>query len=82
MDDSGFPTFVNEGDDEEALICTGSDRIHTCIESSVRLVPMSALLDSKKEPTFGGAKSSAEAIQIREVPLSRGMIGRDGAAPC
>lgn len=80
VDDSGFPTFVNEGDDDEALICTGNDRIHTCIESSVRVVPMSALLDQKKEPTsFGKAKSSVEAIPIREVPLSRGMIGQDGA---
>ena len=38
VDDSGSPTFVNEGGDGEALICTGNDWIHKCIESSVRVV--------------------------------------------
>lgn len=71
IDDSGFPTFVNEGSDDEALICTGNDRIHTCIESSVRVVPTSAL---EKTNVFSSAKS-----QVKEVTLSRGMIGRDGS---
>jgi len=81
VDDSGFPAFVNEGEDDEALICTGIDRIHTCIESSVRVAPASAF-EKRKEgsTTFGGARRSGDdgAMRIREVTLTRGMIGRDG----
>ena len=70
VDDSGFPPFVAEGDDDEALVCTGPDRVHSCVESSVRLVP--ALIE---ESRFG----SNTGDKVAEVPLSRGMIGRDGS---
>ncbi|KAL7542744.1 hypothetical protein ACHAXR_012042 [Thalassiosira sp. AJA248-18] len=86
VDDSGFPTFVNEGDDDEALICTGSDRIHTCIESSVRVVPTETLDRKAVSNVFGsrfgnggGGSNNEESRVIREVTLSRGMIGRDGS---
>ena len=80
-DDSGFPAFVHQGGDDEALICTGDDRINTCIHSNVRVVPMSAILDGRdeKESTAFGAAKGRGASRVREVPLSRGMIGRDGA---
>lgn len=77
VDDSGFPTFVNEGDDDEALICTSNDRIHTCIESSVRVVPLSELDSEKKEKNvFGSLQSSREASsssKVQEVKISGGM---------
>ena len=73
VDDSGFPPFVAEGDDDEALICTGPDRVHSCVESSVRLAQANAL--SGEATRFG---SNADD-KVAEVPLSRGMIGRDGS---
>eukprot|EP00571_Detonula_confervacea_P017463 CAMPEP_0172303694 /NCGR_PEP_ID=MMETSP1058-20130122/5205_1 /TAXON_ID=83371 /ORGANISM="Detonula confervacea, Strain CCMP 353" /LENGTH=1050 /DNA_ID=CAMNT_0013014627 /DNA_START=83 /DNA_END=3235 /DNA_ORIENTATION=+ len=84
VDDSGFPTFVNDGDDDEALICTSNDRIHSCIESSVRVVPLSELEKGKgkSNAVFGRAMNEGgdgEPSSVREVSLSRGMIGRDGA---
>lgn len=75
--DSGFPALVLEGSDDEPLICAGNDRIHTCIESSARVVPVSALEDANKtESVFG--KEPAEP-KITEVPLTRGMIRPDGS---
>ncbi|EJK60736.1 hypothetical protein THAOC_18861, partial [Thalassiosira oceanica] len=72
VDDSGFPPFVAEGDDDEALVCTGPDRVHSCVESSVRLVQADALCG---ESIFGSNTDD----KVAEVPLSRGMIGRDGS---
>ena len=79
VDDSGFPTFINEGEDDEALICTSSDRIHSCVESSVRIVPKSALeegVSGRNDNAFGRKE---EGHVVKEVTLSRGMIGQDGS---
>ncbi|KAL7514727.1 hypothetical protein ACHAXN_012047 [Cyclotella atomus] len=76
IDDSGFPTLVAEGSDDEALICTSNDRIHTCIESSARIAPAAAF--EKKEFSCFANEDSNEK-EIKEVPLSRGMIGSDGS---
>ena len=76
IDDSGFPTMVSEGSDDEFLICTDNDRIHTCIESSVRIAPAAAFERNKDFSCFT-AESKEE--KIKEVPLSRGMIGADGS---
>lgn len=84
VDDSGFPTFVNEDDDDEALICTGNDRIHTSIEAAARVVSLSEIqnvgkdgkLNTMSRANEGGGNSSP---QVQELSLSRGMIGRDGA---
>ena len=82
-DDSGFPTFINDGEDNKALTCTGNDHIHTCIESSVRVVPAAAFDKKKNGLTFGGARSGDGAMQAREVTLTRGMIGQDeGVISC
>ncbi|KAL7484091.1 hypothetical protein ACHAW6_009733 [Cyclotella cf. meneghiniana] len=76
IDDSGFPVLVTEGSDDEALICTGNDRVHTCIESSARIASASEL---EKKKTFSCFKSESNEHNIKEVPLSRGMIGKDGS---
>ena len=76
MDDSGFPTMVSEGSDDEFLICTSNDRIHTCIESSARIAP-AALFETNKE--FSCFSTESQEEKIKEVPLSRGMIGADGS---
>eukprot|EP00956_Cyclotella_meneghiniana_P019039 scaffold32274_cov64-Cyclotella_meneghiniana.AAC.1 len=76
IDDSGFPVLVTEGSDDEALICTSNDRVHTCIESSARVAP-AALLEKKDFSCF--ANDESYETQIKELPLSRGMIGRDGS---
>jgi hypothetical protein len=86
VDDAGFPIVINEGDDNEALICAGRDnRWHTCIESSMRVVPHSwaSLLsdEDKKEGSSvasGGPREGSSRLVVREIPLSRGMLGRDG----
>jgi hypothetical protein len=75
IDDSGFPTLVSEGSDDEALICTSDDRIHTCIESSARIAPASVF--EKKE--FSCFTDTSHEKDIKEVPLSRGMLGADGS---
>ena len=31
VEDSGFPMFASVGSDDEALICTSNDRVHSCI---------------------------------------------------
>lgn len=89
VDDSGFPTFVNDGDDDEALICTSDDKIHSCVEAVVRVVSLSELDsgdgddgDDRKMPAFGSSRdgdTNASSPQVREISLSRGMIGRDGS---
>jgi hypothetical protein len=86
VDDAGFPIVINDGDDDEALVCAGEDhRVHTCIESGVRVVPLSSaslLSDDNKEEgsnvVFGRAMADSSQVVVREIPLSRGMIGRDG----
>ena len=47
----------------------------------MRVAPQSALLgDRKQSSMFGRAGDDGEvSSQVREVPLSRGMIGRDGS---
>ena len=84
VDDSGFPAFVQDGDDDEALICTGGDRVHTCIEASARVVPASAppsKNDAQAPAPFGATLVASEKENVaHDVPLSRGMIGPDGAA--
>ena len=92
VDDSGFPTLVEDGEDDEALICTGGDRVDTCIECAVRVVPTSALTKKEEEGSSsavfgrprnvegGGGGGDEGSTKVREVPLSRGMIGRDGSA--
>ena len=75
IDDSGFPVLVTEGSDDEALICTSNDRIHTCIESSARVAP-AAVLEEKDFSCFANESNENE---IKQLPLSRGMIGRDGS---
>jgi len=83
VDDSGFPTFVNEGDDDEALICTSDDVIHSCVEAVVRVVSLSELDvsggDDRKMPAFGSNGDTNASPQVRELSLSHGMIGRDGS---
>jgi len=83
VDDSGFPTFVNEGDDDEALICTSYDKIHSCVEAVVRVVSLLELGisggDDRKMPAFGNNGDTNASPQVRELSLSRGMIGRDGS---
>ena len=49
VEDSGFPMFASVGSDDEALICTSNDRVHSCIQSSMRVVSLSAFDDEKKE---------------------------------
>jgi hypothetical protein len=76
IDDSGFPALVTEGSDDEALICTSNDRIHTCIESSAMIAP-AALFEKKEFSCFANDNSNGK--EIKEVPLSRGMISSDGS---
>ncbi|KAL3785859.1 hypothetical protein HJC23_008747 [Cyclotella cryptica] len=76
IDDSGFPVLVTEGSDDEALICTSNDRVHTCIESSARIAPASAF---EKKKSFSCFRDDANEDEIKEVPISRGMIGKDGS---
>jgi hypothetical protein len=81
VDDSGFPTFVNEGDDDEALICTGNDKIHTCIEAAARVISLSEIQNVDKDGELkilsGANEGNGSALpQVRELSLSRGMIGR------
>ncbi len=85
VEDSGFPMFAYEGSDDVALICTNNDRvIHSCIQSSARVVSLSALDDEPvkseegRERLNGNGKLPSSSQMVREVPLSRGMIGRDG----
>jgi hypothetical protein len=75
IDDSGFPILVTEGSDDEALICTSNDRVHTCIESSARVAPAAAF-EKKESSCF---KNESNEQTVKEVPLSRGMIGPDGS---
>jgi len=83
VDDSGFPTFVNEGDDDEALIYTSDDKIHSCVEAVVRVVSLLELGisggDDRKMPAFGNNGDTNASPQVRELSLSHGMIGRDGS---
>ena len=84
VEDSGFPMFACEGSDDAALICTSHERaVHSCIQSSARVVSILALEDgmakSEKEGETLNDNEALSALQsVREVPLSRGMIGRDG----
>ena len=90
VDDSGFPTFINEGDDDEALICTADDKVHTCIEAVARVVSLSDINDAAAnnnnneddeatDPFKSTAGGDSASPKVRELSLSRGMIGRDGA---
>jgi len=85
VDESGFPAFVYEGDDDEALICTSDDKIHSCVEAVVRVVSLSELDssgeddDDRKMPAFGSNGDTNVSPQIRELSLSHGIIGRDGS---
>ena len=73
-DSAGFPIVITDGHDDEALICADEHRVHTCIESIARVV-----LTTTPPPTSMKENlSSPSMLSIREVPLSRGMIGRDG----
>ncbi len=72
VESGGFPAIIVEGSDDEALICVGNDRVHTCIQSSAVLIPA---LETEKA-AFGAAPNENDAL--KEVPLSRGMIGPDG----
>jgi len=84
VDDSGFPVFVNEGDDDEALICTANDKIHICIEAAARVISLSEIENVDKDGKLNIMSRANEgdgnsSPQVRELPLSRGMIGTDGA---
>lgn len=72
VESGGFPAIIIEGSDDEALICAGNDRVHTCIQSSAVLIPA---LETEKA-AFGAAPNENDTL--KEIPLSRGMIGRDG----
>ena len=75
-DSAGFPVVINDGHDDEALICADENCVHTCIESIARVVLTAATpttQTSMKEDLL-----SPRMVSVREVPLSRGMIGRDG----
>jgi hypothetical protein len=72
VESGGFPAIIIEGSDDEALICVGNDRVHTCIQSSAILMPALKL----EKAAFGAASNEHE--KLKEVTLSRGMIGRDG----
>ena len=75
-DSAGFPVVINDGHDDEALICADENCVHTCIESIARMVLTAATpttQTSMKEDLL-----SPRMVSVREVPLSRGMIGRDG----
>ena len=72
VENGGFPAIILEGSDDEALICAGNDRVHTCIQSSAILIPA---LETKKA-AFGSTPDDKDAL--KEISLSRGMIGRDG----
>jgi hypothetical protein len=74
VESGGFPAIIMEGSDDEALICAGNDRVHTCIQSSAILIPA---LEKTEKAAFGAALIN-ETEKLKEVPLSRGMIGRDG----
>ena len=76
IDDSGFPMLVTEGSDDEALICTSNDRIHTCIESCARVAPARVF---EKYNNFSCFTDQSLESEVKEVPLSRGMIGADGS---
>jgi hypothetical protein len=86
VDESGFPTVIKHKDDNEVLICAGSDhRVHTCIESSMRVATHSLTasfpyenIDGCSDVVFGSAKKGLSSALVREISLSRGMIGRDG----
>ena len=65
--ETGFPIMITEGHDDEALICAGNDRVHTCIQSSALFIPSLEETEKKDEPD-----------KLKEVALSRGMISRDG----
>ena len=72
--ETGFPIMITEGHDDEALICAGNDRVHTCIQSSALFIP--SLEETEKKDFLG--TSSNEQDKLKEVTLSRGMISRDG----
>jgi hypothetical protein len=75
-DSAGFPVVINDGHDDEALICADENCVHTCIESIARVVltvatptTQTSMIEDLLSPSI---------VSVREVPLSRGMIGRDG----
>jgi len=72
VESGGFPAIIIEGSDDEALICVGNDRVHTCIQSSAVLI---SALETEKA-AFGATPDENDIL--KEIPLSRGMIGRDG----
>jgi hypothetical protein len=74
-DNAGFPIVINDRHDDETLICA-DDYCHTCIESIARVV----LTPTTTTTPIEGAFSSPRMLSVREVPLSRGMIGQDGTA--
>ena len=73
-DNAGFPIIINDGHDDETLICA-NDYCHTCIESIARMV-----LTPTTTTPIKGVFSSPQMLSVYEVPLSRGMIGQDGTA--
>jgi len=64
IEDSGFPTIVSDNFIDKAFVCTGSDRVHSCIEATAVVIVSTA---------------ASTASRVKEVALSRGMIGRDGS---
>ena len=48
VEDSDFLMFASVGSDNEALICTSNDRVHSCIQSSMRVVSLSAFDDERR----------------------------------
>jgi hypothetical protein len=75
-DNAGFPIVINDGHDDESLICANDSCVHTCIESIARVVLTTTATTTPM--SINGAMSSPRMLLVHEVPLSRGMIGRDG----
>ncbi|KAL7547752.1 hypothetical protein ACHAWF_015044 [Thalassiosira exigua] len=83
IEDSGFSVYVAEGDDDEAPICTSGEKIHAIVEASARVMTKQALERAKERggrSVFGRARDAEDGREVREVPLSRGAVGRDGSA--
>ncbi len=72
VESGGFPAIIVEGSDDEALVCVGNDRVHTCIQSSAILIP------ALKTEKVAFESTPDENDALKEISLSRGMIGRDG----
>lgn len=73
-DSAGFPIIINDGHDDEALICANEQCVHTCIESVARVV----VTTTTPTPLSMKGDFSLPMLSVHQISLSSGMIGQDG----